>query len=1188
MALEAARQIGIIEKAQGCVLQLNDVNFLKELPLPDLSGDDNCIETHFNLKRIGDSPEFRFDILASTSNEDWAQYCLGMIRFASPPVEGIVKTAERPTHEAMFVEHLESIGFHPHVNIKSLHLGPYHAAGQFASTKLDDEEYCLDPTSFSSLLELPNMMMLGYSIPAIHRLESLDSLEVLVDVWNLQSGNFNVHVERNGPIQGEANLQIYNVAGHQMNFRGMHISRCEFLKRRPPLKSLFFRPELLPDITLLEPSESYTLVLSRAIEFVTHKWPMSDIGISGLSTTDTSIICSNLKGIDVCDRPRFRSLNIVSTAAVSNSGRIRTLNEFGQEHEFHLLFSSTEALPRIACRIRRSGIVCVRAHDLSDRTLFNESFDLIGRVDGFESDGWLLGRRKHLQNRAASPRKVKMFASQDCYKICQDMDRNFEYTELGAKIKEKENQPREPFDLIVLDCGERSILTTWAGEDFLPPIQTEVEQVENLLWITKQAEPTPFSKVAGGFIRTIQSEHPSMKAVNLHIEGECDPSRLRESILKVYDDIIDGSTEVELVMKDLQLYILRYQPDDELSAAVGTISPHVSSQCLGSNYYEVSLATPGNPILLSQRFHEHFIADSTDLCVSVEASVIDHRDARLFVGHYSKELTWQGLGQFFAGYVMSDKNDTNEKATCVFGWCLGAHKSEILVHSCHVFNAPQGMLPADAAVHYAAHCTALAIIHGCARARPKETFGIRLSGLLAEALTNICHLLGVLPILDPSKDVDFVVTFDRVHGLLLDGKEVSILKYMLSDLHQHYMRTLWIKTPFLKTSLRIWELKDLYIAFQNAETDQISGVLLHKGTSQIRNHILDYKPPKRLFKGDAIYILAGGLGGLGRFISPWMVTHGARHLVVLCRSGGTSSEARNTIQAVQDLGAEMQVFQTDLRDAQAVRSIICKVRKIRPIRGCINMVLALGNSPFLKMNPTQWDIPLRTKVDSSWNLHEATLSDELDIFIMFSSVSSISGNRTQSNYATGNCFQNSMAQYRRALSMPAIAIALGAMSEIGVLAEDKALLRTLTRSGLLILGPLDLLKVLEAAVVESLHSDRTLLSVGFEMFESIDNVIQSAPEQNQLFWTESPEFGFLLDYKCSRTGVSKIVSLKERLMAQEADMRPHDTLLEEFLRFLGDMLGYDATILDPDLSLASHGLDSLNAVACRYWFFKRA
>ena len=159
------------------------------------------------------------------------------------------------------------------------------------------------------------------------------------------------------------------------------------------------------------------------------------------------------------------------------------------------------------------------------------------------------------------------------------------------------------------------------------------------------------------------------------------------------------------------------------------------------------------------------------------------------------------------------------------------------------------------------------------------------------------------------------------------------------------------------------------------------------------------------------------------------------------------------------------------------------------------------------------------------------------------------------------------------------------MSGIGVLADDHDLRRTLSQSGLQALDPYQLTKVTEAAILESRYSDRYLISVGFDMFEAVDDAVQAAPEQNQLFWTEFPEFSFLLDHKSSASGTLKAESLLEQLQ-QQTGQQAYQTLLQAFLGCLSNILGYDIGSFDSSSSLASYGVDSLNAVSCRYWFFK--
>lgn len=58
------------------------------------------------------------------------------------------------------------------------------------------------------------------------------------------------------------------------------------------------------------------------------------------------------------------------------------------------------------------------------------------------------------------------------------------------------------------------------------------------------------------------------------------------------------------------------------------------------------------------------------------------------------------------------------------------------------------------------------------------------------------------------------------------------------------------------------------------------------------------------FRPDAAYLLVGGLGGLGRAVSTWMVENGARHLVFLSRSGAQSSDEQAFLEELRYQGCQ--------------------------------------------------------------------------------------------------------------------------------------------------------------------------------------------------------------------------------------------------------------------------------------------
>ncbi len=80
------------------------------------------------------------------------------------------------------------------------------------------------------------------------------------------------------------------------------------------------------------------------------------------------------------------------------------------------------------------------------------------------------------------------------------------------------------------------------------------------------------------------------------------------------------------------------------------------------------------------------------------------------------------------------------------------------------------------------------------------------------------------------------------------------------------------------------------------------------------------------------------------------------------------------------------------------------------------------------------------KVQGTWNLHNASQENEiqkqpLDFFTMLSSVSGVIGNKGQANYAAANTFLDAFASYRQSRGLVANTVDLGAIQDVGHVAE---------------------------------------------------------------------------------------------------------------------------------------------------------
>lgn len=188
----------------------------------------------------------------------------------------------------------------------------------------------------------------------------------------------------------------------------------------------------------------------------------------------------------------------------------------------------------------------------------------------------------------------------------------------------------------------------------------------------------------------------------------------------------------------------------------------------------------------------------------------------------------------------------------------------------------------------------------------------------------------------------------------------------------------------------------------------------------------------------ATYLFVGGLGGLGRSLAMEMVASGARNIAFISRSGDSKPEATTTVNNLKALGARVKVYRADVGDeASFLAAMALCSEQLPPIKGVIHMAMVLVDIVFEKMSYKQWLAPIRPKVDGTWNLHKYFGPERpLDFMIFCSSTAGVCGNPSQANYAAGNTYQDELARYRRAQGLKAVAVNLGIMRDVGVLAEQ--------------------------------------------------------------------------------------------------------------------------------------------------------
>lgn len=195
--------------------------------------------------------------------------------------------------------------------------------------------------------------------------------------------------------------------------------------------------------------------------------------------------------------------------------------------------------------------------------------------------------------------------------------------------------------------------------------------------------------------------------------------------------------------------------------------------------------------------------------------------------------------------------------------------------------------------------------------------------------------------------------------------------------------------------------------------------------------------PDHRLQPDATYILAGGLGGLGRNIATFLVDLGARHICFLSRSPLAPQETETFLAELRKQQVCVSAYKCDISDMRSLRAALQQCRQEHPpIKGIIQCAMVLRDVSFQKMTHQQWQEALRPKVQGSANLAAATIEPRHhSFFIMLSSFTAIFGNRTQGNYVAACAFQDALAHDLRNRGLCATALGLGIMRDVGYLAQ---------------------------------------------------------------------------------------------------------------------------------------------------------
>ncbi|WP_068774891.1 type I polyketide synthase [Paenibacillus sp. FJAT-26967] len=340
---------------------------------------------------------------------------------------------------------------------------------------------------------------------------------------------------------------------------------------------------------------------------------------------------------------------------------------------------------------------------------------------------------------------------------------------------------------------------------------------------------------------------------------------------------------------------------------------------------------------------------------------------------------------------------------------------------------------------------------------------------LNHSVYSLFYLVQALVKIRASEQVDLVIITDRADEVISAQDTVvpentaliglgKVVRWESSNLK---VRCIDVE-PTENAADTIWtelhcDTKEYKIAYRH-------GVRYIERIDTLNMEIVESSPVA--FKSDGVYLITGGLGGIGLHIGRHLASQEKVHLAMINRTGlphrsewdgllrgGHSSDKQTrvlrAVLEIERMGSQVDIIQADAANEAQMRAALDLLReKHGHIRGVIHAA-GIGEGNLLgKLTEDEFRQIIASKVQGTWLLDRLTEQDQLEFFVMFSSAITLMGGMGSGPYTAGNAYLEGFASYRASQGKRTLAISWPAWDNTGLaegesVQEEKELFRVL-------------------------------------------------------------------------------------------------------------------------------------------------
>lgn len=195
--------------------------------------------------------------------------------------------------------------------------------------------------------------------------------------------------------------------------------------------------------------------------------------------------------------------------------------------------------------------------------------------------------------------------------------------------------------------------------------------------------------------------------------------------------------------------------------------------------------------------------------------------------------------------------------------------------------------------------------------------------------------------------------------------------------------------------------------------------------------------PRLIAHAHMVYVITGGMGGLGLELAGWLISRGAKKLVLTSRRGITTGYQSLCVRRWRDAGVSVRVLTQDASTSEGAAKLLKEAAAEGPVGGIFHLAMVLKDALLDNQDSSTFRAVNHVKGDGAIAIDKAsrTFCPDLHLWVAFSSVACGKGNAGQTNYGWANSVCERVVESRVKAGLPGAAIQWGGVGDVGVLAD---------------------------------------------------------------------------------------------------------------------------------------------------------